>query len=136
MDRMRLGRISGLTALLAGICLPLTTTRPAVAAPAWEETRLKRMKFDQIVRALEARQGQRIADLGAGGGTFTAALSRVVAQTGTVYAVEIEKAALERLKKRKREEALTNVEIIHAAEDDPKLPAESLDGVLLVDTYH
>lgn len=133
---MRSRRAPVLAAILGGICFFLTPARPAVAAPAWEETRLKRMKFDQIVRALGVREGSRIADLGAGEGTFTAALSRVVARTGTVYAVEIDKAALERLKKRKREEDLQNVEVIHAAEDDPKLPAESLDGVLLVDTYH
>ncbi len=40
------------------------------------------------------------------------------------------------LKRRFREEGLTNVEPVLGANDDPRLPSGSLDWILLVDVYH
>jgi ubiquinone/menaquinone biosynthesis C-methylase UbiE len=125
-----------LCALLAGVCLPRALSQPASALPSWEEKRLQRMKFDEIVSALGAREGHQIADLGAGEGAFSAALARVVGPQGMVYAVDIDEEVLKRLRKRVADSGLRNVEVIHGAEDNPKLPEGSLDGVLLVDTYH
>jgi ubiquinone/menaquinone biosynthesis C-methylase UbiE len=94
------------------------------------------MKFDEIVTALGAREGHHIADVGAGEGAFSVALARVVGPRGMIYAVDINEEVLKRLRKRVAEGALKNIEVIHGAEDNPKLAEGSLDGALLVDTYH
>lgn len=94
------------------------------------------MKFAEIVAALGAREGHHVADVGAGEGTFSVALARVVGSSGRIYAVDISADALERLRKRVAGDGLGNLEVIHAAEDNPQLPESSLDAVLLVDTYH
>ncbi len=125
-----------IAAVLGGICLPPAFPQPAAPRLTWEEKRLQRMKFDQMIGALGARDGYLIADVGSGEGVYTVPLSRVVGPRGKVYAVDIDDAALERLRKRIAGASLTNVEVIRGAEDDPKLPAESLDAALLVDTYH
>lgn len=123
-------------ALLVGVCLPRAQSQSANALPSWEEKRLERMKFAEIVSALGAREGRHIADVGAGEGTFSAALARVVGPQGKIYAVEISEEALKRLRKRVADNGLGNVEVIQGAEDNPKLAEGSLDGALLVDTYH
>ena len=53
-----------------------------------------------------------------------------------VFAVDIDDNALLKLKQHLSEEGLKNVEIIKGAEDDPRLPADRLDGALIVNSYH
>ena len=130
-----MGYVYRLAAILC-ISLPWVLAQSASGTSSWETQRLERMKFDQIARELRAGEGRRIADLGAGQGAFSAALARLTGPQGIVYAVDIDEQALKALEKRKRDGALVNLEVIHATEDDPRLPREALDAVLLVDTYH
>ena len=82
------------------------------------------------------RPGATVADLGAGDGFMTVRLSKAVGETGRVYAVDVSLDALRRLRTRIADEKLTNVEPVEATYDDPKLPAASLDAVLIVNAYH
>ncbi len=118
------------------ISAPRALAQPADPQPSWEQKRLERMKFDQIVSALAAREGHRIADVGAGDGPFSIPLARLVGSSGMVYAVDVNDDVLDRLRKRITGGGLKNVEVVRGAEDNPKLPEGALDGVLLVDTYH
>lgn len=77
-----------------------------------------------------------MADVGAGSGYYTELLSNAVGPTGTVYATDIQPAMLQLLERRIRDRKLTNVKPVLGAEDDPRLPFDSLDLVLLVDVYH
>jgi SAM-dependent methyltransferase len=81
------------------------------------------------VEALEIEPHMVVADVGAGSGYYTERLARKAAK---VYATDIQPQMLELLKKRK----LSNVELALATPDDPKLPANSLDLILMVDVYH
>src|SRR5262249_51454831 len=82
------------------------------------------------------RPGDRVADLGAGSGYFTLRLARAVAPNGRVYAVDVDEAMNEYLRKRVVQEGLTNVDVILGRSEDPLLPDGSVDLVLVVDTYH
>lgn len=71
---------------------------------------------DAVVAALGLADGHRVADLGAGYGTFTGRLARAVAPSGLVYAVDADRALLDRLDRRAREAELPNIRTVIAGE--------------------
>lgn len=91
---------------------------------------------DLAMRLIRVERGSTVADLGAGSGYFTVRLARAVGAGGKVYAVDIQQGMLDLLKRAAAQERLTNVIPVLAAEDDPRLPAASVDLVLMVDVYH
>jgi ubiquinone/menaquinone biosynthesis C-methylase UbiE len=104
---------------------------------AWLErrTRVVEEQPDRVVAGMGLAPDAQVADIGAGTGYFTFRIAEAV-PTGRVYAVDVQPEMLEILRKRIERRAITNVTPVLGAEDDPKLPAESLDAVLLVDAYH
>jgi len=91
---------------------------------------------DAALDAVGLKQGDVVADIGAGVGYFTWRMAERVGPAGKVYANDIQPAMLERLKKNVAARGLSNVATVLGAEDDPKLPAGALDLELLVDVYH
>jgi ubiquinone/menaquinone biosynthesis C-methylase UbiE len=92
---------------------------------------------DQIMDALQIGEGSRVADLGAGGGWFTVRLARQVGPNGRVYAEDIQRQMILAIERRLlREDLKDRVTTLLGTADDPKLPAGSLDAVLIVDAYH
>ena len=124
----------------------LVTTLVTLAAPAFAQTaprsrhgedrREQWQKVDEVFDAMGVKPGAVVADLGAGDGFFTVRLAKAVGGQGKVYAVDIGADALRRLRARVTSEQLGQVEVIEGAVDDPKLPAGSLDAVLIVNAYH
>jgi predicted methyltransferase len=92
---------------------------------------------DQIMDALQIGENSVVADLGAGGGWFTVRLARrAIGPKGKVYAEDIQPQMIESIQRRSIRERLRNVETVLGTAVDPKLPAGSLDAVLIVDAYH
>jgi len=91
---------------------------------------------DQIMDALSIADGSVVADVGAGGGWFTVRLARRVGPNGIVYAQDIQSQMIQAIEGRVRGEGLHNVRMVLGTPLDPRLPASSLDAVLVVDTYH
>jgi predicted methyltransferase len=89
----------------------------------------------EVMDALGAKPGSRVADIGCGFGYFTFRLAARVGAEGKVYAVDIDEGAIDRVRRRKEGEKLEQVEPILGKSDDPRLPND-LDAVLIVDTYH
>ena len=98
--------------------------------------REKRLQIDRVMDILRIAPGKGVADIGAGSGWFTVRAARRVGSTGTVYAVDINREAIEYIDKRTRSESVANVKTILSKTDDPLLPKESVDAVLLLKTYH
>jgi protein-L-isoaspartate O-methyltransferase len=90
----------------------------------------------KLMPALEVKEGDVVADLGAGTGHHTVRLSKLVGDKGKVYAVDIQKEMIAMMQKRLKNEKITNVTLVHNTEKDPKLPANALDMILMVDVYH
>ncbi len=63
-------------------------------------------------------------------------LSVVVGRTGKVYAVDVEQPKLDKLQAILTKRSITNVEPVKGDYDNPKLSLNSLDGVIILDTYH
>jgi len=91
---------------------------------------------ERVVEALGLRAGQVVAEIGSGSGYFTLRLAHAVGPAGKVYAVDIDAALREHLAGRLAAEGLTNVEIVEADPDDPKLPSASVDLVFICNTLH
>jgi ubiquinone/menaquinone biosynthesis C-methylase UbiE len=91
---------------------------------------------DQALDLLKIQKGSTVADIGAGAGYFTLRLAERVGPSGVVYGEDIQPGMLDLLRKNMRKRRLTNVRAVLGTIDDPKLPKESLDLVLLVDVYH
>lgn len=87
---------------------------------------------DQVIAALNLKQGQSVADIGAGTGYFTVRLAKSNASP-KVYAVDIEPSLVKYLRKRAAKEGLANVVVVQASPEDPHLP-EPVDLVLVVNT--
>jgi len=109
---------------------------PAAQSQSSDERRVKRMKFPELVAAMKLEEGHSVADLGAGQGAFTAALSKAVGAGGRVFAIDIDESAIKSLRTKVEKQSLKNVTVIHGDVDDPKLAPDSLDAVLVIDTYH
>ena len=98
--------------------------------------RLEEELPDQMLRVLGLEDGDVVADMGAGSGFHTRRIARLVAPTGTVYAVDIQPEMLEILERNVADEGLTGVVPLLGEADDPGLPAGQVDWILLVDVYH
>jgi ubiquinone/menaquinone biosynthesis C-methylase UbiE len=88
----------------------------------------------RVMEELSIGPGMSVADVGAGIGYFTLKLSKKVGKTGKVYASDIDEQALAYLNDRRKNAGLDNIIIIHGDEDNPKIPEESVDLVLIVNT--
>jgi ubiquinone/menaquinone biosynthesis C-methylase UbiE len=80
--------------------------------------------------------GKSVADIGAGSGWFTVRAARKVGPTGVVIAEDINPLAIEYIGKRAVKEDLSNVRTVLGSADDPRLPAGSVDAVLMLKVYH
>ena len=90
---------------------------------------------EQVLQSLAIRPGERIADLGSGGGYFTFRLSQSAGPLGKVYAVDVDKDLLEDLAERAKKDGYRNVEPVFAKYDDPLLP-EPVDLIFTTNVYH
>jgi precorrin-6B methylase 2 len=90
----------------------------------------------KLIEAMELKDGQVVADIGAGSGYFTFRIAPKVGPKGRVLAVDIQKEMLDFIRKKAAQLEATNVEPILGVEDDPKLKEASVDVALLVDVYH
>ncbi len=76
-----------------------------------------------------------VADIGAGTGYFAFRMADRVPE-GKVLAVDIQQEMLDIMAGRIEDAGIQNVELIRGDVDDPNLPADSVDLVLMVDVYH
>lgn len=102
---------------------------------AWKD-RDKWQKADELIRQLNLKPGSQVADIGCHEGYMTFKLSTVVGEKGLVYAVDVEQHKLDMLKFNQEKSNAKNIIAVKGDYDDPKLPENSLDAVIIVDTYH
>ncbi len=101
-----------------------------------EDTRDRLNEADDVMTRAGISAGMTVADIGAGDGYYTVRLSERVGESGRVLAQDIMPQAIDRLGLRVRSERLDNVSVQLGGADDPKLPANSFDRVLMVHMYH
>jgi SAM-dependent methyltransferase len=91
---------------------------------------------DLALDLIGIQPGQAVAEVGAGVGYVVLKMSKRVGTTGRVFANDIQQPMLSRLKETTTRLGIRNVVLILGDVDDPKLPADRMDLVILVDVYH
>ena len=90
----------------------------------------------KAIEALDFKPGMAVADIGAGSGYYTSRIAKRVGPAGRVYATDIQQGMLDLLSARMTKLRIENVTPVLSEPADPKLPANALDMVLMVDVYH
>jgi len=91
---------------------------------------------DHAIDVLKITKGSTVADIGAGSGYMTVKLAKKVGPDGKVFANDIQPGMLELLTRRLQKSKITNVSTVLGTQDDPRLPLDAIDLVLMVDVYH
>jgi ubiquinone/menaquinone biosynthesis C-methylase UbiE len=91
---------------------------------------------DLLLELLPLQPGGVAADIGAGTGYLSWRMAKKVGDTGRVDCVEIQQEMLDLLAKNMAEHYTTNFHNILGTVTDTRLPANSVDMVLMVDVYH
>lgn len=96
----------------------------------------EKLHINRVMDILSIAPGKTVADIGAGSGWFTVRAAKRVTESGIVYAVDINPQAIHHIGDRMQQEHLRNVKTVLSKADDPGLPANAVDAVLLLKTYH
>lgn len=118
-----------LLAALSCVAAPLSGQDDWKARDSWQRPQ-------EVMDALGIKLGSIVGDIGAGGGYFTFHLAARVGAKGRVYAEDILEGEVSKIHERAAKEGLTQIEAVLGAKNDPRLPAESLDAILIVNAYH
>ena len=140
------------TLLIAALALPPASMRAQATAPAAQRPtsapysgdlsifeypdRDKKLQIDRVMDLLEIHPGKTVADFGAGSGWFTVRAARRVGASGSVLAEDINPNAIKYIDERAKKESLPNVHTILGTPDDPRLPPDSVDALLMLKVYH
>lgn len=95
-----------------------------------------RQEPQRVIRALDLRSGDDVADIGSGSGYFTFHLADAVGPSGKVYAVDIDRGLNAYVAKRAREKGYQNIAVILAEQHNPRLPESGIDLIFICNTYH
>ena len=110
--------------------------RENVAKGLGDPTREERQRPRDIVDAMDLKTGGTVADVGTGVGFMLPYLSHAVGATGHVIGEDIQSDFLDKAKTKAQLSRLNNVQFVLGTDRDPNLPADSLEGVLVLDVYH
>jgi predicted methyltransferase len=122
-------RVAVVVLALCGAALAHPHAQSEQLRDTWQRTA-------ELFAAAGVRPGASVADVGAGDGYLTVRLSQAVGAGGKIYAIDIDAKALDGLRERLAKAGLTNVEVVHGADDDPHLAAGSIDGAIILNAYH
>lgn len=89
---------------------------------------------EAVVAYIDVKPKMRVADFGAGTGAYAFALARRVGHDGRVYALDVQKELLERLKRDAHEAGLRNIETVWCNLDEiggSKLASSAVDIVMV-----
>jgi ubiquinone/menaquinone biosynthesis C-methylase UbiE len=110
--------------------------RAAFATSAlWFALRDRFIPPDSILSEVDIREGSWVLDYGCGTGSFTFPVAERVGPRGKVYAADVNPLALRRVQRAARRKGLGNIVVIET-DCATGLPSETVDVVVLYDTYH
>lgn len=118
--------------LIATIANAQDSWKDVYTESAWAD-RDRWQKADELIRQLNLKATSHVADVGCHQGYMTVKLA---AKAEKVYAVDVEQPKLDKLNAILIKRSIKNVTTIKGDYDDPKLEANTLDGVIILDTYH
>ena len=101
-----------------------------------ERSRDQWQRTADILAPLNLKEGSKVAEIGSGVGYFALKMGPLVGRSGSVFAVDILKEPLAFLWVRARLRHLPQLHVILGDLDDPHLPVQGIDAVLIANAYH
>jgi precorrin-6B methylase 2 len=99
-------------------------------------TREKEERLSLMVKSLQLKPGDVVADIGAGSGVISMLIAEQILPGGQVMAVDIQDEMLQRLEERCKQADIKNVQPVKGSHQSPNLKPESADLAIMVDVYH
>ncbi|RYF44870.1 MAG: methyltransferase domain-containing protein [Comamonadaceae bacterium] len=100
------------------------------------QEREKEERTDLLLDALQLKPGMVVADIGAGTGYLSRRMSRLVAPSGKVLAVDVQPEMVALLRKAAEAEGMRNITPSLGTESDVRMAPGSVDLAIMVDVYH
>src|SRR5688572_8382518 len=91
---------------------------------------------ERLAGVLRLGPGQRVAEIGAGGGRFTVAFARTVGSSGHVYSTELSPEQRHATSERIAATGLTNVTVLEGAPAATNLPDACCEVIVMRSVYH
>ncbi|MCR4791201.1 MAG: class I SAM-dependent methyltransferase [Lachnospiraceae bacterium] len=95
----------------------------------WEHT-------DDMMKFCDIKPGEKIADIGCGGGYFTWQFSKMVGEKGLVYATEINEDAMSHLISFVEDNKISNIKTVVTKMNTTGLRKNSVDTIYMCSAYH
>ncbi len=99
-------------------------------------TREREERCSLMLANLGIKPGMTVCDMGCGNGFHALKMAKMTGPTGSVLAVDVQPEMLKLLRERSEKEGIENITPILGSFHHPRLPANSVDMILLVDVYH
>ena len=91
--------------------------------------------IDKRIKNFGIKEGMTVVDYGCGPGRYTVQFSRIVGETGKVYAVDIHELAIEAVERKIAKDGLGNVKPVLVSGYDSGLPEHFADVVCAIDMF-
>ena len=96
----------------------------------------KKNKPNEIIKNLKIIQGQKIADIGSGGGFFSFKFAELVGEKGKVYSIDTNKDLLEFISIYAKQKKQYNIITILSTDEDIPLNEVKVDLIFMRNSYH
>ena len=100
-----------------------------------KEAESPKNKSLEIIKNIDIKEGDIIADLGSGGGYYTFEFSNKVGETGKVYSIDTNQKSLEYIESNANKRDIDNIKIVNASENELFLQ-EKVDIIFLRNVFH
>lgn len=116
-----------------------SSDRASLPCPSWlgwlvelDNPILRNNRASAIISHLDLRPGMLVLDFGCGPGRLTIPLAKEVSPSGTVTALDLQSAMLDRVRAKATLENLDNIEFVQGAAGEVNLGKDKYDRALLV----
>lgn len=98
--------------------------------------RLELFDPEKTLKQFGLKPGYKVLDIGTGAGFYLPYLSKMVGETGKVYAIDSQEPAVDYAKNKVQKLGLTNVEVIKSEENKIPLPDHTIDFAYMCFVFH